>query len=62
MTLIPNSVCVMNTDVNSIPGHVSTLTLTALVATIDAQWAGMGDVGSERYESALLPPCPTTRV
>ena len=26
------------------------LTLTVLVATIDAQWEGMGDVGSARYE------------
>ena len=25
------------------------LTLTVLVATIDAQWEGMGDVGSARY-------------
>ena len=33
-----------------------------LVTTIDAQWEGMGDVGSARYEPALLPPCPTTRV
>ena len=32
------------------------LTLEVLVATIDAQWEGMGDVGS-----ALLPPCPTIR-
>ena len=39
-----------------------TLTLTVLVATIDAQWEGMGDVGSARYEPALLPPCPTIRV
>ena len=31
------------------------LTLTVLVATIDAQWEGMGDVGSARYEPALLP-------
>ena len=38
------------------------LTLKALVATIDAQWEGMGDVGSARYEPALLPPCPTIRV
>ena len=36
--------------------------LKVLVATIDAQWAGMGDVGSARYEPALLPPCPTIRV
>ena len=32
-----------------------------LVTTIDAQWEGMGDVGSARYEPALLPPCPTIR-
>ena len=38
------------------------LTLTVLVTTIDAQWKGMGDVGSARYEPALLPPCPTIRV
>ena len=38
------------------------LTLKVLVATIDAQWEGMGDVGSPRYEPALLPPCPTIRV
>ena len=25
-------------------------TLKVLVATIDAQWEGMGDVGSARYE------------
>ena len=40
----------------------SLLTLKVLVATIDAQWEGMGDVGSARYEPALLPPCPTIRV
>ena len=33
-----------------------------LVATKDAQWEGMGDVESVRYEPALLPPCPTIRV
>ena len=38
------------------------LTLIVLVATIDAQWEGMGDVGSARYEPALLPPCLTIRV
>ena len=38
------------------------LTLKVLVMTIDAQWEGMGDVRSARYESALLPPCPTIRV
>ena len=38
------------------------LALEVLVATIDAQWEGMGDVGSARYEPALLPPCLTIRV
>ena len=38
------------------------LTLRVLVVTTDAQWEGMGDVGSARYEPALLPPCPTIRV
>ena len=37
------------------------LTLKVLVTTIDAQWEGMGDVGSARYEPAL-PPCLTIRV
>ena len=40
----------------------SELTLKVLVTTIDAQWEGMGDVGSARYEPALLPPCPIIRV
>ena len=48
------------------PGHFCIfkylLTLKVLVATIDAQWEGMGDVGSARYEPALLPPCLTIRV
>ena len=38
------------------------LTLKVLVATIDAQWEGMEDVGLARYKPALLPPCPTIRV
>ena len=42
--------------------HMYVLPLKVLVATIDAQWEGMGDVGSARYEPALLPPCPTVRV
>ena len=41
---------------------LQSLTLTVLVATIDEQWEGMGDVGLVRYEPALLPPCPTVRV
>ena len=38
------------------------VTLKVLVAKTDAQWEGMGDVGSARYELALLPPWPTIRV
>ena len=38
------------------------LTLKVLVVTTDAQWEGMGDVGSARYKPALLPPCPTIRL
>ena len=38
------------------------LTLKVLVTTIDAQWEGMGDVGSARYELGILPPCLTIRV
>ena len=41
--------------------EIEQLNLTVLVTTIDAQWKGMGDVGSARYEPALLPPCPTIR-
>ena len=29
--------------------QIKILTLTVLVTTIDAQWEGMGDVGSARY-------------
>ena len=43
-------------------GNIDHLTLKVLVATIDAQWEGMGDVRSARYEPALLPSCPTIRV
>ena len=46
----------------SVRGQWLTLTLKVLVTTIDAQWEGMGDLGSARYELALLPPCPTIRV
>ena len=49
---------------HSLTKYWAELTLTVLVATVDAQWEGMGDVhvGSARYEPALLPPCPTIRV
>ena len=37
------------------------ISVEVLVVTIDAQW-GMGDVGSVRYEPALLPQCLTIRI
>ena len=36
--------------VHSSSSVIGLLTLKVLVATIDAQWEGMGDVGSARYE------------
>ena len=52
-----------NTQLNGSPeARCRYAALTVLVTTIDAQWEGMGDVGSARYEPALLPPCPTIRV
>ena len=42
--------------------HYDRLALKVLVTTVDAQWEGMGDVGSARYKPAVLPPCPTIRV
>ena len=35
------------------------LTLTVLVTTIDAQWEGMGDVGSARYLADPTSPIPS---
>ena len=43
-----------NTTFTHIHQMVILLTLTVLVTTIDAQWEGMGDVGSAKYEPALL--------
>ena len=48
--------------IDDIPEEEKKLALKVLVATINVQWKGMGDVGSARYEPALLPPCPTKRV
>ena len=42
--------------------HNNWCTATLLNRIITAQWEGMGDVGSARYEPALLPPCLTIRV
>ena len=54
--------CIPVSKLNVLDRAMLMLTLKVLVATIDAQWEGMGDVGSARYEPALLPPCPTIRV
>ena len=48
--------------INELTQRFQKFTLKVLVATTDAQWEGMGDVGLARYEPALLPPCPTIRV
>ena len=56
-----SAICLSYIVSNSFRQLVS-LTLKVLVTTIDAQWEGMGDVGSARYEPALLPPCPTIQV
>ena len=42
--------------------HINLCTWTLLNIVVTAQWEGMGDVGSARYEPALLPPRPTIRV
>ena len=42
--------------------HDNWCTAALLNRIITAQWEGMGDVGSARYEPALLPSCPTIRV
>ena len=44
-----------------IANHDNSCTGTHLNRIITSQWEGMGDVGSARYEPALLPPCPTIR-
>ena len=65
------AVCGKSGNISHAP-HLE-LTLKVLVATIDAlghfetaylqaQCEGMGEVGSARYEPALLPPCPSIRV
>ena len=41
--------------------HDNWCTETLLNRVITAQCEGMGEVGSARYESALLPPCPSIR-
>ena len=63
MKLCMNLYCFILISPGRLCDHLcAKLTLKVLVATIAAQWEGMGDVGSARYEPALLPPCPTIRV
>ena len=59
--MIVNGYCFHNI-IMLVGDRLHLLTLKVLVTKIDAQWEGMGDVGSARYEPALLPPCPTIRV
>ena len=42
--------------------HDNWCTATLWNRTMTAQCEGMGEVGSARYEPALLPPCPSIRV
>ena len=42
--------------------HDNLCTGTLFNRIITAQWEGIVDVGSARYEPALLPPCPTISV
>ena len=42
--------------------HNNWCTATLWNRIITTQCEGMGDVGSARYEPALLPPCPSIRV
>ena len=65
-SLSSGSCCVVRRIVLMILHYMSVIILGILFPQrkypIDAQWEGMGDVGSARYELALLPPCPTIRV
>ena len=53
---------IISTDLRAQCSVSVRLSLKVLFVTIDAQWEGMGDVGSARYEPALHLPCPTIRV
>ena len=56
LTLANGTSCnVIFANVSSTERTSDTLTLKVLVATIDAQWEGMGDVGSARYERHYIP-------
>ena len=48
--------------INSYSTSHNWCTAILLNRIITVQWEGMGDVGSTRYEPALLPPCPTIKV
>ena len=52
-----------NVNINShSASHNNWCTATLWNRTMTAQCEGMGEVGSARYEPALLPPCPSIRV
>ena len=46
----------------TVPSHDNWCTATLWNRIMTAQCEGMGEVGSARYEPALLPPCPSIRV
>ena len=51
-----------NSTVVHLGRHDNWCTGTLLSRTITAQWKGMEDAGSARYEPAQHPPCPTIKV
>ena len=65
-----NNAKLLHIKSNSLFKHINSLsashdnwcTETLLNRIITAQCEGMGEVGSARYELALLPPCPSIRV
>ena len=60
---IGNIIIILLITINSqSASHDNWCTETLLNRIITAQWEVMEDVGSARYEPALLPPCPTIRV
>ena len=60
--LLPNATVQQGMGTDPTEDLNGMLTLKVLVTTIDAQLVGDGNVGSMRYEPALLPPCLTIRV
>ena len=61
--MLQNCLCIMRHAFNSYSAsHDNWCTVTLWNRIMTAQCEGMGEVGSGRYEPALLPPCPSIRV